>query len=207
MPLNIPVFIINLDECVDRWRSVTAECYKIGLKNFQRVSGLKACGPFDEKSFSQFYSKFGGLPTMRYVAGSIGCKLSHLQIIVMARTLHHRRVMVLEDDIEFRDGTKEKISLALDELDNEDPSWEILYLAGCQVPEPTRWLEHSTKIPCALGTAALIYNDTIYGTMLDNCARSGYEIDRFLAYEHRGNYYMTKEWQATCKDFPSTING
>ena len=75
--INIPVLYINLDSRPDRNENVKNELNKIGIINPVRFKAIKLDN------------------------GALGCSMSHLKCIEIAKLNKYDNVFICEDDIEF----------------------------------------------------------------------------------------------------------
>ena len=100
-----------------------------------------------------------------YRIASYGCYLSHIAILKLAKSRNYKRILILEDDIEFSSEFTEIIPKALDEI--EDLNWDLFYLGGNNY--------HNTKINnkkyiCNVSRCyalhAYIVNMTCYNTLI-----------------------------------------
>lgn len=100
-------YCMNMDFRPDRWIKVQEEFTKIGIKPI-RISGEIYTGTGD-KTFN----------------GQIGCGLTHLKILKLAKE-QNQNVLIFEDDAIFINDYSIVIPEALDELQE----WDMLYLGG-----------------------------------------------------------------------------
>lgn len=63
-------------------------------------------------------------PRRKLNNGEIGCFISHREIWKEAKSRGHNRILVLEDDAEFKQGAVETFERDIDKL----PEWDLLYL-------------------------------------------------------------------------------
>ncbi len=124
------VFIINLDERHDKWLKMVDRLNELGVKNYERISGIKR--PLAEYP-DNFYA---GMAKKRisegnvdkYLAGQSGCKLSHLMALELAKERKYKSVLILEDDCAFLPGAWEKFNRAISLLSSVH--WDMFYLGG-----------------------------------------------------------------------------
>lgn len=84
------IFYINLDKRTDRREQIEAELAKMGLEG-ERYSGI--------------YRD----------SGIVGCSISHLNVLKLAKERGYRNVLILEDDFEFV-VSKEKMEESLEQV-------------------------------------------------------------------------------------------
>lgn len=100
------VYIINIDDRVDRWKSIVDHLSEIRLTNYERVSATKL-------NFTSTISKVK--------LAQISCFHSHLKTLRQSYDLGVEKVLILEDDCRF---------IKSDRLNIINNSYDILYL-GC----------------------------------------------------------------------------
>jgi hypothetical protein len=137
------VFIINLTSRPDRRHEMQAQLERIGLSlNSPRVVVFEASKPASP----------AGFPTV----GARGCFMSHLAVLREAREKGLASVLILEDDLNFRDDFAVKFEAVAEGLDRTD--WGLFYgsyhldapppgaVAACFAAEPA----------LAIGTSAML---------------------------------------------------
>lgn len=111
------IYIINLDERIDRWEKCLDIFKEYELSSYERVSGVKLVQEdfpyFDQKSRSQ-----------------LGCALSFYRIIKNAYENQFSSILIFEDDFYFihsKEKTKEVLSNSIRNLPEE---WDTFYLGA-----------------------------------------------------------------------------
>lgn len=111
------VVFINMDNRVDRLESFMAN---VGrhipehlLHRLSAVPGREVPGYGEAPWFTESTGERAG-----YWAGVAGCTLSHRKAIQMAREAGWRRVLILEDDVEYtpREGSGDILERAMQQL-------------------------------------------------------------------------------------------
>lgn len=121
------IYYINLSTAKNRdlyMRNLGRE-HGLFLQRFEAVSGWDL-SKHDLKFFYlncifPNHTKFSKSP------GMIGCYLSHLSILKDALESNYEKIWILEDDVRFLDSFKTYIEEALNELESERQSFDILY--------------------------------------------------------------------------------
>ena len=90
------IFCVNLDDRKDRWESAKLQFDKHKLE-VERISAIKGSG-----------LNLDWPPEIK--EGAVGCSLSHLFTMKMAKQMNLSNYLVLEDDIEFDNNFNEKFS-------------------------------------------------------------------------------------------------
>ena len=75
------IYIINLKERTDRWEHCLQQLNKYNITNYTRFDAVK---PDLNKVNPIQYSKNNLKLGTKYIIGALGCKLSHLKIIIDA---------------------------------------------------------------------------------------------------------------------------
>lgn len=116
------IYIINLEERVDRLKEVENELAKIGVHlSHPNVHLFKATKPSQHENWPS--------------AGTKGCFLSHLAILKDAQKHQYQRILVLEDDVQFTSDFNRKMEALIPQLNNV--SWDIFY-GGYQMAEQAK---------------------------------------------------------------------
>ena len=115
------VYIINLPTRTDRRREMIEQLALAGIDaSDPRVIFFDAVRPTDA----------GGFPTI----GTRGCFMSHLGVLQRARAAGHRRILILEDDVNFIKDFQPAFARLEPRL--EQPDWRMAYLGALGVQPP-----------------------------------------------------------------------
>lgn len=107
------IYVINLPERVDRRREMEKEIKSIGLNfNSEKVKIFPAIKPTEKLAFPSI--------------GVLGCYLSHLEIIKIAKTDKLSHILVMEDDLAISSRFCSVQTQLLDEL--SQVNWDLLFL-------------------------------------------------------------------------------
>ena len=135
-------FYINLESRQDRKIHVENQLKNVNINCAQRFSAIK-------------------LPN-----GRIGCSMSHLKCIQIAKENNWDHVLICEDDILFLNPNLFKKNLQHFLKSNE--SWDVVLLAGNNVPPYHRICEEYIKISRCQTTTAYIVKQHYYDTLIKN---------------------------------------
>ena len=104
---QIPTFVINLDESVERYQEVLPQLQKFSI-NAERISGVRG-SKLSEHEFSQAYDEVANKKYFRrgLTVGEVGCYLSHRKIWQRMVDENIEFALVLEDDIVINDNLVE----------------------------------------------------------------------------------------------------
>ena len=135
-------FYINLEHRTDRLEHVKNELKKIGVEG-ERFNAIKT------------------------KSEPIGCTLSHIKCLEIAKERKYEEVFICEDDITFTNPT-----LFLENLkkfcDNEDIMWDVLIIGGNNVPPYKQYYEYCARVFNCQTTTGYIVKEEFYDVMIDN---------------------------------------
>lgn len=119
---------------------------------------LTQIGIAEPKRFNAFKTK----------DGAIGCFMSHLSVLQDAKTNNYPYILILEDDVVFKDHYK-----MLEKIDNlKDDDWDVLLLGGNMFAPYSIHSEDAYRIhKCFCATAYIVrqhYYDTLINTWQSN---------------------------------------
>jgi GR25 family glycosyltransferase involved in LPS biosynthesis len=135
-------FYINLVNRGDRKERVEKELSKIGVE-YERFNAIK-------------------LPN-----GALGCSMSHLKCIQIAKDNGWSHVFICEDDIQFLDPElfKKQIDTF---LKNHQNDWDVLLVAGNNMPPYVDIDETCVQVKQCQTTTGYIVKQHYYDTLIDN---------------------------------------
>lgn len=136
------VLYINLDHRVDRKDYVLGQLATIGVMNPERF------------------------PAIKMTAGNVGCALSHIRCIEMAKARDWPQVLICEDDITFMDAGVFINSLG-QFLESED-SWDVLVLGGNNCPPFSIISDYYVRVHNIQTTTGYIVKKEYYDVLLAN---------------------------------------
>lgn len=168
------VFILNLDRRVDRMASMRNLMNEMYIMNWERFPAIRPNFNKIDRELYSGYKRFRKI-NKKYVKGSVGCKLSHLGIIKLAKERRYKNILILEDDIEFN-GNMRHVDIGLRELQNLN--WDILYLGLNKAKYlPTKNSIFIKKVYSGLCTHAYIVNRKSYTKIIHLLQDSDKQID------------------------------
>lgn len=120
------IFIINLQRRADRWEKVTKMLNSYSLE-YSRWEAI------DSKTF-QLNGKIRELfhnNNFESERSIMACALSHIELWrYLAASVVYNKIMVFEDDIEFRPDFQKNWENCYKQVIIIDPDWDIIYLGG-----------------------------------------------------------------------------
>jgi len=135
-------FYINLEHRVDRKDHVEKELEKIGIKEFERFNAIKLQN------------------------GAIGCSMSHLKCLEIAKENNWPHVLICEDDIQFLDP--ELFKQQINGFFETNKNWDVLLLAGNNVPPYQKINEFCVKVSHCQTTTGYIVKNHYFDTLMKN---------------------------------------
>jgi glycosyl transferase family 25 len=184
-------YYINLDTRPDRKAHVEEQLKKIGVKA-ERFNAIR-------------------LPN-----GALGCSMSHLKCIELAKQNNFDHIMIVEDDITF---LKPKVFVKqLNYFLKNHKNWDVILIAGNNVPPYTRVDDSCIKVSRCQTTTGYIVNKHYYDKLIQNY-RDGmahlmkepdkpilYAIDKYwFNLQMVDNWYLITPLTVTQKDDYSDI--
>lgn len=148
------VFCLNLDRRPDRKQQAIAEFSKFGI-DVQFISGV------DGKEL-EIVNKTSsdGLPVSN---GDMGCTLSHLKMIQLAKERGYKTVLIFEDDVELPPVFN---SIIEDYLLKLPKDWDMLYFGGNHAGGFEMVNDKIGRIKKTYTTHAYAVNHTVFDEMI-----------------------------------------
>jgi len=165
---NISGFYINLNSRVDRKIHVERQLDLLGIRD-------------NVKRFNAIHN----------VNGRIGCSLSHLKCIQMAKEQNMECVLILEDDVSFL-LPEEFIQNVNKFLSNPQNKWDVLLLAGNNLPPFTTNDEVSIRVTHCQTTTGYIVRQHYYDTLISNIKEGVAKLMKNP--EHHYYFAIDKYW-------------
>jgi len=158
-------FYINLASRPDRKQHVESQLNIIGIKA-ERFNAIK-------------------LPN-----GALGCSMSHLKCLEIAKENSWPHLLIVEDDIRFLnpDVFKTQLSSFL----SKHKSWDVVLVGGNNVPPYTKIDDTCIKVSTCQTTTGYLVNGHYFDTLIDNF-RTG--IKKLIEFPQQHiNYAIDKYW-------------
>lgn len=143
---------INLDDRVDRFEHALNEFEKINIQ-VERVSGIK------NKN------------------GAIGCTMSHIKCLQIAKNRDYEYVFICEDDITFLDPNKLRES-AEQFKTHMKSKWDVLIIGGNNVPPYEKISDYCARVFSCQTTTGYIVQKHFYDTLIKNFKESAEKLMR-----------------------------
>jgi GR25 family glycosyltransferase involved in LPS biosynthesis len=165
---DIPGFYINLNSRIDRKLHAERQLDLLGIRD-------------NVKRFNAIHN----------VNGRIGCSLSHLKCIQMAKEQNMECVLILEDDVSFL-LPEEFIQNVNKFLSNPKNKWDVLLLAGNNLPPFTTNDEVSIRVTHCQTTTGYIVRQHYYDTLISNIKEGVAKLMKNP--EHHYYFAIDKYW-------------
>lgn len=167
-------YCINLDRRKDRWADCKKEFNKIGISP-TRVSAI------DGNEYPQ-------IPGIK--AGALGCKMSHLKVITMAKNNGYEKIFIAEDDIVFIDNFNQRFETISSNIPED---WNFIYLAANpHSGDRFQIADGISKMVGGYSSHAMLINSNIFDLILDSANVIHQPIDVVYAIiQHKVNCYVT----------------
>jgi len=133
---------INLENRTDRLDHVTKQLSSLGL-SAERVSACKTD------------------------VGAIGCTLSHIKCLELAKKRGYEQVFICEDDITFLDPTLFKSSLEKF-ANNRELDWDVLIIGGNIVPPYDVIGDYCVRVGECQTTTGYVVRQHYYDVLINN---------------------------------------
>jgi len=166
------VLYINLDKRDDRNRHILNQLALVGLdKKAQRVKAVELEN------------------------GALGCSMSHLKCIEMAKKNGWPHVLVCEDDVSFLYPNVLKLQFdgCMEELAKQGPnSWDVILLAGNNMMPYKPVNDTCIQVTHCLTTTCYLVRSEYYDTLIQNYKEG---INLFMKNpENKKEYAIDKYW-------------
>lgn len=188
------IFYINLDERTDRLKHVQSEMAKLGVSG-ERVRAIK-------------------MPD-----GAIGCTMSHIKCLELAKERGWPHVFICEDDIFFLKPDLLKSNL-LKFSENKSIDWDVVIVGGNNCPPYKCISDYCIKVSNNQTTTGYIVKSHYYDTLIHNFRQSArhllkepskrklYALDIYWkSLQQNGNWYMITPPTVVQMDDFSNIEG
>jgi len=170
-------FYINLALRTDRKEQVEEQLRNAGLTCAQRFNAVK----LDD--------------------GRVGCSMSHLKCLSIAKENNWDHVLIVEDDIEFLNP-----GLFINQMNtflSRHNNWDVVLLAGNNLPPYVRDGDECVKVAQCQTTTGYLVNGHYFNTLIENIKNSivklmrepdkhfNYAIDKYwFSLQQRDNWYL-----------------
>jgi glycosyl transferase family 25 len=135
-------FYINLESRPDRKQHVEEQLHNIGIQNVTRFNAIQTLN------------------------GAIGCSLSHLKCLEIAKQNKYDHILIVEDDIQFLNPSL--FVTQLNKFLTNHKTWDVVLVAGNNIP-PYKVIDDScVKISKCQTTTGYMIKNHYYDTLINN---------------------------------------
>ena len=160
------VFYINLEARSDRKTHIESQLKRVGLEAFERFNAIK-------------------MPTLNCSSGRIGCSLSHIKCLELAKERGYSHLLICEDDTLFTQPEVFKNQLNKF-LANKKHAWDVVLLAGNNIPPYERIDDSCVSVSrCQTTTCYLVaghYFDKLIANMKEGVQNLMQEPEKHFYY-------------------------
>jgi glycosyl transferase family 25 len=162
---SMPTMYINLLSRVDRKEHVVSELKKIGINNPTRFNAIKMEN------------------------GALGCSMSHLKCVELAKKNNYEYVFICEDDITFLNPTLFNMQLQM--FLSKHKSWDVILVAGNNMVPYEAVDNTCIKVSNCQTTTGYIVKREYYDKLMENYKEG---IQKQLKEPNVPDYKIDKYW-------------
>jgi len=167
MELFKNTLFINLEQRTDRLDHILQEFKKMDI-NGERINAIKT------------------------KSGAIGCTMSHIRCLEIAKERNYEEVFICEDDITFTNPELLKQNITKFHQNLYNDKWDVLIIGGNAVPPYQQLGDFCAKISYCQTTTGYIVKQHYYDTLLLNFRESVKNLIREPT--NKINYALDKYW-------------
>ncbi len=173
------IFCINLERRTDRRIQAEEEFKKIGL-DVEFVTGVDGT----KLDIKPMISKDATMVSR----GDLGCTLSHLKVVKLAKERGYKNYLVLEDDVEFSETFNADFESWMKQVPAD---WQMLYFGGNHDLPIIPVTENVYKIVRTFTTHAFAANESVYDAMIGVLGQEDDKVDICISSLHcKHNCYV-----------------
>jgi GR25 family glycosyltransferase involved in LPS biosynthesis len=205
------IFCLNLDKRKDRWEDSQVEFKKHNIENVERFSAIDGMALNLPLSNNIDQNGYVHPPHINGInIGAIGCGLSHLFMIKIAKRAGYKNILILEDDVCFHENLNIEFEKAVQNLPND---WDMLYFGGNHFAgKPIHYDDNLYRITCTVTTHAIGINYKMYDNLIDRLINISKPTDcSYADLQKMTNCYVTNPhlaWQKSgYSDVQTSVQG
>lgn len=175
----------------------------------------------DRKQHVESQMKTLGIPIDRFNAvklpnGALGCSMSHLKCLEMAKKSGWSHLLIVEDDIKF--NKPELLKKQLNKFLSRHQLWDVVLIGGNNVPPYQPIDDTCVRVASCQTTTGYLVNGHYFDTLIDNYRTSikklienpelhvMYAIDKYWFHlQKRDNWYLIIPLSVTQREDYSDI--
>lgn len=151
----------------------------------------------DRKTWCEGQLKLVGIKSTRFNAiklpnGAIGCSMSHLKCLQMAKEQGWDHLLIVEDDIEFTNPQLFKSQFEKFLMNTPKKEWDVVIIAGNNMPPYEITADYCVKVTRCQTTTSYMVNGHYFDTLIANI-KEGIQLLMKEPHNHR-IYAIDKYW-------------
>jgi glycosyl transferase family 25 len=141
---NIHVLYINLDYRIDRNEHIKKELEKLGIieTRIERFNAIKMSN------------------------GAVGCTMSHIKCMELAKLRNWSKVMICEDDAVF--SQPDVLNTSMKKFAESNLAWDVLLIGANNVPPYEKIGDYCIRVSNAQTTTCYMVSSHYYDTLIRN---------------------------------------
>ena len=120
-----------------------------------------------EKEFKKMNINAERFNAVKLASGAIGCTMSHIKCLELAKQRNYDQVFVCEDDIVFKNPELLKKNITKFS-ENKDIQWDVLIIGGNSVPPYMKVGDYCARILNCQTTTGYIVKKSFYDILINN---------------------------------------
>jgi len=136
------VFYINLETRIDRRENIELQLPRVGLQTFERFKAIKM------------------------VDGRVGCTLSHIKCLELAKARNYDHLLICEDDTVFLEP--DLFQSQMNKFLKKKHTWDVVIIAGNNVPPYERVDDTCVAVTRCQTTTCYLVAGHYFDTLLAN---------------------------------------
>lgn len=158
------IYCINLADRKDRWAASVLEFEQANLSEVVRIEATKGI-PVGLTHYSSMNLDPKSDNFMKKLEARIGCLMSQLNVIKDAKARKLKRILLLEDDIQFVPNVQARFAELLDQVPQQ---WSLLYLGGNEKSKPQKISPNIYKVSNMLMAHAVGIDESAYDELISS---------------------------------------
>lgn len=202
------VVVISLPERLDRRQRVT-EMMSAEKVWFRFGDGVRVADseiePFEISEVGrQSFKMVAGFE--KYLRGMVGCRRAHLRQLEVAKAAGLKSLLIIEDDMHFKEGWLEKLHLSLAEI---PAGWMQLYFSASDFRPSSKVSGNLVRLGGAWQMTCVLYSEAGIAAALNCLRHSRCEIDHWMGlhFHSFGNSYVIEPQVTSQEGAVSDIMG
>lgn len=120
-----------------------------------------------EKEFKKMNIIAERFNAVKLASGAVGCTMSHIKCLELAKQRNYEQVFVCEDDIVFKNPELLKKNITKFS-ENKDIQWDVLIIGGNSVPPYMKVGDYCARILNCQTTTGYIVKKSFYDILINN---------------------------------------